>query len=327
MSPVVQDASPDSAAAAAGDEVVARGRAPSRAPRRGDGSRRGRRRSARARPGTSRWTPGTRGELGMVDDDQLVGGSREQLARRAAGAASTPSNSLLAIRPPINRDRQHGPVRDDVVGQLVDPARGSRPRVGRGASSGCASSTRSGGAGRRRPRPGRGGPPPRDPPAAGVPAGCPPVQLCDVAGALLEQVRCAARQRRGGGSGTSAGCSSRGTTNRFARSRASSIPCRSRRRRRGLTASHSGPVSRSRIAVSSRKRRTSAGCRLEHLLDEVVDDVPVVAGEPGDERRTGRRGRAATARPAGGPRPSPRCGRSSAAMSAAARPRPVDAVR
>ena len=100
--------------------------------------------------------------------------------------------------------------------------------------------------------------------------------------------RCAAgRRRTGGGSGTSVagrragpgtGCGGPATR---ASARSPVAP---------VTASHSGPVSRSRIAVSSRKLRTLVGLPVEDLLDEVVDDVPVVAGEPGDERATGRRG-------------------------------------
>ena len=35
--------------------------------------------------------------------------------------------------------------------------------------------------------------------------------------------------------------------------------------------------------MCSRKLRTLLGLALQHLLDEVVDDVPVVAGEAGDE--------------------------------------------
>ena len=58
-------------------------------------------------------------------------------------------------------------------------------------------------------------------------------------------------------------------------------PCR---RSRPVTASQSGPVSRSRTDVRSRKSRTSVGLAGQHLLGEVVDDVAVVAGEPGDER-------------------------------------------
>ena len=37
------------------------------------------------------------------------------------------------------------------------------------------------------------------------------------------------------------------------------------------------------MEVCSRKLRTSLGLALQHLLDQVVDDVPVVAGEAGDE--------------------------------------------
>ena len=50
-----------------------------------------------------------------------------------------------------------------------------------------------------------------------------------------------------------------------------------------MTASHSGPLSRSRIEVSSRKRAYGVRLAGQDLLDEVVDDVPVVPGEAGDE--------------------------------------------
>jgi hypothetical protein len=50
-----------------------------------------------------------------------------------------------------------------------------------------------------------------------------------------------------------------------------------------VTASHSDPVRRSRIEVVSRNRRTCSGCRSRDLVDEVVDDEPVVAGEACDE--------------------------------------------
>ena len=50
-----------------------------------------------------------------------------------------------------------------------------------------------------------------------------------------------------------------------------------------VTASHSGPLSRSRTEVCSRKLRTVLGLALQDLLDQVVDDVAVVAGEAGDE--------------------------------------------
>ena len=99
---------------------------------------------------------------------------------------------------------------------------------------------------------------------------------------LLRAGAPAARRRTGGGSGTSAagrpgaprtGCAVRGTP-------ASACPPVV-----AVTASQSGPLSRSRIEVLSRKSRTSAGCLAEDLVDEVVDDVAVVAGEPGDEPR------------------------------------------
>ena len=113
-----------------------------------------------------------------------------------------------------------------------------------------------------------------------VPVARPAVQLGDDARAARRAGAPAARRRRGGGSGTTGGWSSSGTRNRLPRSSASSIalppPC-------PVTASHSGPVSRSRMEVCSRKSRTSVGLALQDLLDEVVDDVAVVAGEAGDE--------------------------------------------
>ena len=51
-----------------------------------------------------------------------------------------------------------------------------------------------------------------------------------------------------------------------------------------MTASASGPVNRDRIEVFSRKSRISGGLAAQDLLDEVVDDVAVVAGEGRDER-------------------------------------------
>ena len=62
-------------------------------------------------------------------------------------------------------------------------------------------------------------------------------------------------------------------------------PASAHRRSCPMTASQSGPVSRSRIAVATRKSRSSLGLLVEHLLDEVVHDVPVVTGEPRDEPR------------------------------------------
>ena len=50
-----------------------------------------------------------------------------------------------------------------------------------------------------------------------------------------------------------------------------------------VTASHSGPLSRLRIEVCSRKLPDVVGLALQDLLDEVVDDVAVVAGEARDE--------------------------------------------
>ena len=51
-----------------------------------------------------------------------------------------------------------------------------------------------------------------------------------------------------------------------------------------VTASHSGPLNRSRMQVWSRKSRTCGWLTVEHLFDQVVDDVAVVAGEGSDER-------------------------------------------
>ena len=91
-----------------------------------------------------------------------------------------------------------------------------------------------------------------------------------------------ARRRTGGGSGTTGARRRAATTNRFSRSRASSIDCPSAR---PVRASHRPPVSWSSTEVSSRNARTSSGCRVQNLLDEVVEDEPVAAGERLDEPR------------------------------------------
>ena len=90
----------------------------------------------------------------------------------------------------------------------------------------------------------------------------------------------AARRRRGGGSGTTGGGRRAGPGTGCRRSSASSM---ARPPSCPVTASHSGPVSRSRTEVCSRKSRTSSGWRCSDLLDEVVDDVAVVAREAVDE--------------------------------------------
>ena len=50
-----------------------------------------------------------------------------------------------------------------------------------------------------------------------------------------------------------------------------------------VTASHSGPLKRSRMAVWSKKLRTRFGLTLQDLVDQIVHDVAVVAGESPDE--------------------------------------------
>ena len=50
-----------------------------------------------------------------------------------------------------------------------------------------------------------------------------------------------------------------------------------------MTASHRSPVSRSRTDVCEQEGAHLLGLAGEDLLDEIVDDVPVVAGEAGDE--------------------------------------------
>ena len=50
-----------------------------------------------------------------------------------------------------------------------------------------------------------------------------------------------------------------------------------------VTASHSGPLSRPRIEVCSRKALDTIGQALQHLLDQVVDDIAVISREAGDE--------------------------------------------
>jgi hypothetical protein len=50
-----------------------------------------------------------------------------------------------------------------------------------------------------------------------------------------------------------------------------------------VTAAHRGPVKRPRTEVSRRKPDV-VGLPVQDLVDEVVDDEPVVTGEAGDER-------------------------------------------
>ena len=91
----------------------------------------------------------------------------------------------------------------------------------------------------------------------------------------------AGRRRTGGGSGTSDGDRRAATTNRFARSSASRVS-------RAVVAARDGVAQGAGEAVEDRGLQQevagSVGLAREDLLGEVVDDVPVVAGELGDER-------------------------------------------
>ena len=138
-----------------------------------------------------------------------------------------------------------------------------------------------------------------------VPRAGPPVQLGDLGRAARRAGARAGRRRRGGGSGTS------GAGRRAGRGKVPAL-----QRLEHLAAPGrlgDGVAERAGEPVEDRRAEQEVadvvGLAVEHLLDEVVDDEPVVAGEPGDERATGRPGPAARARPAAGRRSSPRCGR------------------
>ena len=261
------------------------------------------------RPGTSRSAPGSRAELVLVDDDHARLGGRSRPAPPASQRSASVEPRLDARRP--RRSTSGADERD-----------ARAPAGPRRRSSGSASSQRRRVASWRLAAQRRDGQLDQVGRALEVPAGQGvPDRLGgarrarsnqslarrwssgDPLGLLVEQ----ARPQDVGEQvvvAVPAARSSSGTRNRFARSSASSMavpPSPPGRRRRTATR-----VSRSRIDVSSRKRRTSVGLPLEHLLDEVVDDVAVVAGEAGDERARRRRGPAATAPRAAGRRSSPR---------------------
>ena len=323
--PSVQDASPTSADAAAAGS----GRRPSAArPSAALGVRRRCRPGRRAtRARAARYISIAAGQPGRARrgrrHDQVVGGRRAERAARRRRSRSVDAVELVAGHQRADEaDGEHRPVaRRTSSGSVVDPAADRRPRAARGAAPGWRA-RRGRRPGRRRRRPGRAGPRPpgrrpgrttrwpggaaRRPRRGARRAGAPQ----HVGEQVVVAVPAAAGRRAGRGTGSAA----RAT-------RAS--PCRPVR---PVTASHSGPVSRSRMEVSSRKSRTSSGWRSQDLLDEVVDDVPVVAGEPGDEPATGRRGPAGTARRAAGRRPTPRCGPPGRRRRAASRSRPIDVV-
>ena len=116
----------------------------------------------------------------------------------------------------------------------------------------------------------------------------------------------AGRRRRGGGSGTSAaGRPAAPRTGCGAPATRASGRCRTSAGDR--VAERAGQPLEDRGV--EQEGADLVGLPVEHLLDEVVHDVPVVAGEAGDELATGRRDRAATAPRAGARRSSPRCRR------------------
>ena len=213
---------------------------------------------------------------------------------------STSSNSLLAIRAPTNPMASTGPPLDHVVGKLVDPLaqRGLLPVA---AQLGDRQLDQVG-----RPLDVAGGQRVPDRrhrlPGLVVPAAGAPVQL-----ARRRRARRAgasgARRRTGGGSGTSAAGRRAGRGTGWPGPAAPASPCR-RLAGHGVAQRAGEPVQDGGLEQEPPHR---LGLPVEDLLDEVVDDEPVVAGEPGDEPGRRRRGPAATARPAAGRRPSPRC--------------------
>ena len=258
MSPVVQDARPGQRGGGPGDQVVAVGRRRSPAAR----ARWRRPVSPPMSASAARYIStdaGTRASSSWSTTTRSAAGRRQQVFDVTQTLVDA-VELVAGHQPADERDREHGPVAHDVVGQLVDPAPddvlaplatqrrdGQLDEVGgavdvaggegmpdRGLRSAPArrTSRQPGDAARRRHRVA---------PRAGVRG---------------------ARRRTGGGSGTSVGGRRAGSRNRFARSRASSMALPLLPSGRGQTASQSGPVSRSRTEVSSRKRRTSSGCRL-----------------------------------------------------------------
>ena len=281
-SPLVQAASPSSAGGAAAPEVVVlveRARAP---PGVRDRCRRGRPCSQRQRrPGTSR--------------SRRAGGGTRPRRRRPSRLARLRRRARATARRPQQLPRRRRPRRPTAArrrSRRRAPA-GARPRSSGSASSqrrsvaSCRSRRIAGdrqldrSAARSKSRPASAWSiASARSPCCLVPVARPAVQLGDVARAARPAGAPAARRRTGGGSGTSGAGRRAATRNRLPRSSASSIACPPSW---PVTASHSGPVSRSRIEVCSRKSRTVSGLALQDLLDQVVDDVAVVAGEAGDE--------------------------------------------
>ena len=156
------------------------------------------------------------------------------------------------------------------------------------------------------------------------PGAGPPVQLGHLVRPARRAGARAGRRRTGGGSGTTAAGRRAG--------RGTGWPARARRAcawppARPVTASQSGPVSRSRIDVAQQEVPDVGGLAGQHLLGEVVDDVAVVAGEPGDERADVVAALHATARPAAGRRSSPRCARRASRRRRSVSARPIGPLR
>ena len=302
-SPVVQDARPDSAEAAARTRWSSVGRTVDGALGVRDG---GGRVAADERERGPVHLDGRRepGELVAVDDDQLVVGQPEQPLDVVAAARSTPANSLLAISPPTRPMASTGRLRSTSSGRPSAQRRITASRRS-ARSAGMASSTRSAA---RSTSPAASA---CRTAASGSPASCEPARWRAGAarrrrsGVLAEQVRAEHVGEQVVVAVPAALVVERDDEQVPALQR---LEHRAARRTSPVTASHSGPVSRSRIEVSEQEVADVVGLAVEDLLDEVVHDEPVVAGEPGDEARTGRPGPAARARRAAGRRSSPRCG-------------------
>ena len=110
-----------------------------------------------------------------------------------------------------------------------------------------------------------------------VPVARPPVQVGDDGRAARRAGALAARRRRGGGSGTTGG-GRRAGPGTGCRGRAPPAwPCR---RSWPVTASHSGAAQPVEDGGLQQEGLDRVGLPLQHLLDQVVDDVAVVAAKP-----------------------------------------------
>ena len=260
------------------------------------------------------------GERGPVDGDgrrqrpQLLGvGPRVSLRRRARQPARVPRRRV-GPRPPSRspetiehvpvEDAEHRAAPDGVVGQGLQPAEQHRflPVASDRRHGQLHQVTRRG---RSPARPGRAGPPPRPRSCALVPPAGALVQQRHQVGLLGEQARPqhvgeqvvvavplppVVQRRRGTGWRAPGSVSMRLPSSR---------PVTRVAQRPGEPVEHRGAAAGSRAPAS--------GWWAQHLLDEVVDDVPVVAGEPGDEAADVRRAPAARGRRAAARRSSPRC--------------------